>query len=172
MSDPIQLSALLTAHRPSDVISLIEQHGPRMGPALGAATLHCLAVLGGPLSEAERKKLFDIPCVGRLIMQLGSQLSGAGEIDSQGLTSILWALARLGQADSPLLTGLVRRLILLASHGAVPPRLLMIGVQSIHRLRLLGGAVGNAVLAHVQSNMGNFAVAELATLGRCLVDAL
>ena len=53
---------------------------------------------------------------------MGGQLAGASETDSQGLSSILWAMAQLEcSAESPLLQGLVKRLLLLAQHGRVAP---------------------------------------------------
>ena len=51
--------------------------------------LHALAVLAAPLPKDERNKLCAEPTVGGadgLLMQLGKQLSGAGEADAAGLT--------------------------------------------------------------------------------------
>ena len=171
-AEPIQAQRILSLQKPADIVQVIEQHGPRLGPALGCTALHALAELAGPLNEEERRRLMSEPSVGRLMLQLGSQLSGAGELDAQGLSSILWALARLGQTESPLLNGLVKRLMLLTSHGCVSCSLFLIAVQALAQLKMLGGAVGAAVLSHALGQVMSFKLAELATICRALTEAI
>ena len=104
----------------AEALRVIEQH-PRSRPGTGGVALHALAVLGAA-AEGGAEQAVREPTVGGadgLLMQLGKQL-GAGEADAAGLTGILWALALLDQGDSPLLGGLVKRLLLLLNHGKVP----------------------------------------------------
>ena len=158
-----------------EALRVIEQHHKIFGPGTGGVALHALAVLAAPLPKEERNKLCAEPTVGGadgLLMQLGKQLSGAGEADAAGLTGILWALALLDQGDSPLLGGLVKRLLLLLNHGKVPPNQLLVAAQALARLQLLGGAVGAAVVAHVRAHLADFHCAQLGTLARALVGAL
>ena len=143
-----------------------------MGPGLGATALHAFVVLLGGLSEEEQRSLFATPVVKSLLLQLGSQLSGATEIDAQGLTSILWALAKLKQTESPLLGGLVKRLMLLTSHGCVSTALFLVNVQAIASLNLLSGNVATVVLQHTQNHLMAFTLAELATLCRALAEGM
>ena len=159
----------------AEALRVIEQHHKIFGPGTGGVALHALAVLAAPLPKDERNKLCAEPTVGGadgLLMQLGKQLSGAGEADAAGLTGILWALALLDQGDSPLLGGLVKRLLLLLNHGKVPPNQLLVAAQALARLQLLGGAVGAAVVAHVRAHLADFHCAQLGTLARALVGAL
>ena len=159
----------------AEALRVIEQHHKIFGPGTGGVALHALAVLAAPLPKEERNKLCAEPTVGGadgLLMQLGKQLSGAGEADAAGLTGILWALALLDQGDSPLLGGLVKRLLLLLNHGKVPPNQLLVAAQALARLQLLGGAVGAAVVAHVRAHLADFHCAQLGTLARALVGAL
>ena len=53
----------------------------------------------------------------------------------------LWALAKLNQTESPLLNGLLKRLMLLTSHGCVETSLFLVIVQSMAKLNLLGGSL-------------------------------
>ena len=163
---------ILSLSKPADVVQLIEQHGSRMGPALGATALHALAVLADPLPDEEQRRLMNEPSVGRLMLQLGAQLSGASELDAQGLSSILWVLARLEQTESPLLNGLIKRLMLLTSHGCVSSSLFLVTVQALSQLKVLGGAVGTAVLTHTYSHLMAFKLTELATICRALAEAI
>ena len=104
MGDPLaQRSALLLCASPDDVIRLIETDGPRYNAAVGCIALHALATLAAPLGADECARVANAACVNKLLLQLGGQLSGGSEADAQGLTSILWALARLSQAECPLL---------------------------------------------------------------------
>ena len=169
--DTVPVAKIIACVRPADLVQIIEQHGPRMCPGLGATTLHAFVVLLGGLSEEEQRTLFATPVVKSLLLQLGSQLSGAAEIDAQGLTSILWALAKLKQTESPLLGGLIKRLMLLTSHGCVSTALFLVIVQAIASLNMLGGPVGAAVLQHTQAQLMAFTLGELATLCRALAEA-
>eukprot|EP00966_Prymnesium_polylepis_P087721 2029828-Prymnesium_polylepis.1 len=151
MQGPLPVTKIISCTKPAEVVQLIEAHGPRLGPALGATSLHTLAVLADSLSDEEQRTLLATPIVKNLLMQLGSQLSGAGEIDAQGLVSILWALAKLNQNDSPLLNGLIKRLVLLTDHGCVSTSLFLVIVQATKKLNLLAGGLAAAMMAHTQA---------------------
>ena len=81
--------------------------------------LHMLARSAATLSTEEKRQVGREPWFEKMMMKLGSQLSGASETDAQGLTAILWAMAQLEQSESPLVMGLLKRVMLLAQHGRV-----------------------------------------------------
>ena len=165
-------SLLCHCHNVEDVLRSIEQHGPRLSASHGTTALHVLAVTAAPLPKEERRKLIAAPAVNKLLLQLGTQLSGTSDADVHGMTSILWALALLEQADCPLLQGLVNRLMLLITRGNVSTAQIMVTVQALAQLKLLAGPVGAALAARVQARLLEFSAPQLGTLARFLAEAL
>ena len=163
---------LCHCHNVEDVLRSIEQQGPRLTASHGATALHVLAVTAAPLPKEERRKLIAAPAVNKLLLQLGTQLAGTTDADVHGMTSILWALALLEQADCPLLQGLVNRLMLLITRGEVSTAQIMVTVQALAQLKLLAGSVGAALAARVQARLLEFSAPQLGTLARFLAEAL
>ena len=91
---------LCSCHNVQDVLRAIEHEGPDLSAAQGAIGLHVLALSAAPLGKGERSQLANTPLLGNLMQQLGTQLNGAGDADLHGMTSILWALALVEQADN------------------------------------------------------------------------
>ena len=139
--------------KPQDIAHLIERAHDTMGVATGSIALHLLARSSMQLPAEERKAILTRDWFGKLMMRLGGQLAGASETDAQGLICILWALAALEQGESPLLTGLVKRVLLLVQHGRVSTSQLLLIAQALARLRLLGGPIGLALSNLVQSRL-------------------
>jgi hypothetical protein len=165
------LDELLCLSRPQDLAAMIEQNYERMPVAAGAIALHLLARSTASMPTEQRKQIAQAPWFEKMMMRLGSQLSGGSETDAQGLSSILWAMAQLEQNDSPLLMGLIKRLLLLAQHGRVSPAHLLLTTQALTRLRLLSGAAGVAISNILQARLGEFHAAQLGTIARCFTDA-
>ena len=168
MADASIQSELLTLSRTRDIAALIEQAHDRMSVATGSIAVHMLARSARGLTTGEKRQLAGEAWFGKMLMRLGSQLAGASETDAQGLSSILWAMAQLEQADSPLLQGLVKRLLLLAQHGRVSPSQLLLTAQALARLKLLSGPIGQALSNLALGRLGELHAAQLGTLARCL----
>ena len=150
ISDGALCEELLLLAKPNEVAYLIEHNYERMGVATGSVALHMLARSSALLTADERKALASQDWFGKMMMRLGSQLSGAREADAQGLICILWALAALEQVQNPMLLGLVKRLLLLAQHGRVSVPQLLLTAQALARLKMLGGPIGIAMCNLVQ----------------------
>ena len=163
---------LCHCHNVEDVLRSIELQGPRLSASHGATALHVLAVTAAPLPKEERRKLIAAPAVNKLLLQLGTQLAGTSDADVHGMTSILWALALLEQADCPVLQGLVNRLMLLITRGNVSTAQIMVTVQALAQLKLLAGSVGAALASRVQARLLEFSAPQLGTLARFLAEAL
>ena len=86
--------------------------------------------------------------------------------------SVLWALAALEQKESPLLNGLIKRLVLLAQGGRVNAPQLLLMAQSLAKLGLLGGPIGQALANLTSARLADLHAAQLGTLARCLTEAL
>ena len=100
----------LTQTSAHEISRLLEAHYERLPVGVLSIGLHTLARTALVLPASERKALAELPWFGKMMMRLGGMLSGATVTDVKGLTSILWALSCLEQAESPLLQGLVKRL--------------------------------------------------------------
>ena len=163
---------LCHCHSVEDILRSIEQQGPHLSASHGATALHVLAITATPLSKEERLKLIAAPSVNKLLLQLGTQLAGTTAAHLHGMTSILWALALLGQVDCPLLQGLVNRLMLLITRGEMSTAQIMVTVQALAQLELLAGPVGAALAGRVQARLLEFSAPQLGTLARLLAEAL
>ena len=164
---------LLTLSRPRDIGKLIEATCDKMGLATGCIAVHVLAQCASQsMSVEEKQQLASEAWFGRLLMRLGGQLAGASETDAHGLTTILWALALLEQTDSPLLQGLVKRLLLLAQHGRVSASQMLLTAQALARLKLLHSQIGQAFANLTLSRVAEFNAAQLGTIARCVADGL
>ena len=144
-----------------------------MGVATGSIALHMLARASMKLPAEEKKTIVSREWFGKLMMRLGGQLAGASETDAQGLVCILWALAALEQSDSPLLKGLINRVLLLIQHGRVNTPQLLLVAQALARLKQLGGE--NARVGLALSNLLQHRIGELnapsCTIPRCMAEA-
>lgn len=172
MSDQQLYEAMLTYTRAEDVGRLLESHYEKMPVGVLSVGLHTLARTAASQTAAYRKAIGEMPWFGKMLMRLGGQLSGGSETDVKGLTSILWAMSYLEQAESPLLLGLVKRLFTLAQHGRVTPAQLLLAAQALARLKMLKNQIGQMMMALVQQRFGDFNAAHLGTLARALVEGL
>uniref|UniRef100_A0A7S0PVF3 Uncharacterized protein n=1 Tax=Coccolithus braarudii TaxID=221442 RepID=A0A7S0PVF3_9EUKA len=148
-SDRAQLTALLCCSTKEQAVRLIEEHAPRFSLALGSVALHVLANIVASSGVVECTQTLSMPAVNSLLLQLGSQLSGGSLIDAQGLTCMLWALARMGIVESPLVQGLLTRLLLLISHGSLDGPQLNIVTQAFAKLGMLSTSAGATLATHL-----------------------
>lgn len=162
----------LTQTSAHEISRLLEAHYERLPVGVLSIGLHTLARTALVLPASERKALAELPWFGKMMMRLGGMLSGATVTDVKGLTSILWALSCLEQAESPLLQGLVKRLLLLAQHGRVTSAQLLLATQALAKLKQLGGPIGQAVTSIVLPRLADLNAAHLGTLSRALVEGL
>ena len=167
-TDAALQAELLTLTRTRDIAALIESSCDKMSVATGSIALHLLARSAQNMPKEEKQGLARLAWFGKMLMRLGGQLAGASESDAQGLSSILWAMALLDQADSPLLQGLVKRLLLLTQHGRASASQMVLTAQALSRLKLLGGPVGQALANLSLSRIADFHAAQLGTMARCL----
>lgn len=171
-SDGALLQKLIELQTPGDIALVVEANYSRMGVAVGSVALHVLARSAESLPVEERRALGAMPWFSKLLMQLGGQLAGHGDSDVQGLTCILWAFAQLEQKENQMVHGLVKRLLLLAGHGRVPPSQFVLATQALGKLGLLTGPMGVAVSEQVARTLSQYSVAQLGTLTRALAEGL
>jgi hypothetical protein len=142
------VTELLLCAPAADVLQHIESHAARYDCGAGSVALHLLAATARPLGAEEARRLGATPSVGRLVMQLGTQFAGGTELDARGLVALLWSLAVLAPPDSPLLQGLVKRILLLAQRGILTGTQLHTSAEAVGALGLTSPGPIATALAH------------------------
>ena len=100
LRDPFVHRLLCSCHSVQDILRAIEHESTHLSAAQGAIGLHVLALSAAQLGKRECAQLTNTPPLSNLMRQLGRQLNSTGEADLHGMTSILWAIALLEQAEN------------------------------------------------------------------------
>lgn len=156
------VAELLSCAAADAVLQHIEEHAVQYDCGAGSVALHVLAATARPQGAEEARRLGATPSVGRLVMQLGTQFAGGSDLDARGLVALLWSLAVLAPPDSPLLQGLVKRILLLAQRGMLTAGQLHTSAEAVGALGLASpGPVATALAHALLPRLGVFHAAQL-----------